>query len=247
MPTGNGTSGGGRLIAAARQLAAECDGLRFGAPVAHVYNPLQYARGAHEAYLRKFGGGQKRAVFVGMNPGPWGMAQTGVPFGEVAAVKNYLGIAAGVAPPTNAHRKRPILGFACNRSEVSGARLWALFARRYGAASAFFGGHFVINYCPLMFLRQSASGGAANLTPDKLAAAEREPLFAACDKHLLAAARALRPQVWVGVGGFAAARLQGLFGDEAKVGKILHPSPANPQANKNFAAAAARQLRALGL
>ena len=34
----------------------------------------------------------KRVVFLGMNPGPFGMAQVGVPFGEVAAVRDWLRI-----------------------------------------------------------------------------------------------------------------------------------------------------------
>src|SRR5688572_7475748 len=99
------------LIAAARQLARAADRLRFRAPVAHTYNPLRYAWRAHESYLERFGGGRKQVVFVGMNPGPFGMAQTGVPFGEISAVRDWLGIQNGVTPPRVQHPKRPITGF----------------------------------------------------------------------------------------------------------------------------------------
>ena len=75
------------LITGARQLCKDVDQLQFSAPVQLVYNPLAYAWKPHEAYLRKFGGGGKRVIFLGMNPGPFGMTQTGVPFGEVAAVR----------------------------------------------------------------------------------------------------------------------------------------------------------------
>ena len=58
--------------------------LRFSEPIHYVYNPLVYAREPHEAYLEKWGAKPKEIVLVGMNPGPFGMAQTGVPFGDVA-------------------------------------------------------------------------------------------------------------------------------------------------------------------
>ena len=49
--------------------------------VSWYYNPLTYAWDTFEQYLRKYAGGRKRVLFLGMNPGPWGMTQTGVPFG----------------------------------------------------------------------------------------------------------------------------------------------------------------------
>lgn len=64
------------LVAAAHQLRTASDQLRFGGRVACVYNPLVYAWPAHEAYLRCFGNSRKRVVFLGMNPGPFGMVQT---------------------------------------------------------------------------------------------------------------------------------------------------------------------------
>ena len=69
----------GALIAAARKLSQAVDGLNFSSPVTHTYNPLNYAWAPHECYLRRFGKSRKRVIFLGMNPGPWGMAQTGVP------------------------------------------------------------------------------------------------------------------------------------------------------------------------
>ena len=81
-----------------------------------------------------------------MNPGPFGMVQTGVPLGEIAAVRDWMGIEATVEKPATENPKRPIEGFACTRSEVSGRRLWGLFAERFGTAEAFFTDHFVANY-----------------------------------------------------------------------------------------------------
>lgn len=233
------------LLAAAIALRRATARLRFGPPVAHVYRPLEYAWDVQAAYVTRYGAAPKRVVFLGMNPGPFGMVQTGVPFGEVGAVRSWLGLPDAVQPPRDQHPKRPIEGFACRRSEVSGRRLWGFFAERFGAAENFFRDHFVLNWCPLAFLAESG----ANLTPDKLPAAELAPLRAACDAHLAAAIATLRPEWVIGVGGFAAERAREVLAGAAapKVGQILHPSPASPAANRGWAAAATRQLETLGV
>ena len=234
-----------RLIAAARRLSAQVDRLKFQPPVTHVYNPLTYAWKAHEAYLRRFGNGRKRVVFLGMNPGPFGMAQTGVPFGEIAAVRDWLGIRARIEKPRSEHPKRPVLGFDCPRSEVSGRRLWKLFAERFGSPERFFAGHFVANYCPLAF----CEAGGRNQTPDKLSRAERDRLFAICDSHLRRVLEILQPEWLVGIGGFAAERGRLVCEDtKIRVGQILHPSPASPKANRHdWTKTAARELVQLGV
>lgn len=233
------------LIAAARELSVQAGRLKFAAPVAHVYNPLTYAWSAHEEYLRRFGQGGKRVVFLGMNPGPFGMVQTGIPFGEVATVRGWLGITAPIAPPTASHPKRPVQGYGCPRSEVSGRRLWKLFADRFGPPEHFFACHFVVNYCPLAFL--SASG--SNITPDKLTKAERARLIVVCDEHLRRVLEALRPEWLIGVGAFARQRGEAAAtGTKMRVGQILHPSPASPKANRNdWTKTAAAELMALGV
>jgi single-strand selective monofunctional uracil DNA glycosylase len=212
--------------------------------VTHVYNPLRYAADAHREYLRRYGYSRKRAVLLGMNPGPFGMAQTGVPFGEVTLVRDWLGIETKVGKPDTEHPKRPIEGFACRRSEVSGARLWGAFAERYGTAERFFRERFVANYCPLVFMEESGK----NRTPDRLPPAEREVLYAACDAHLRALCDALEPEWVIGVGNFAEQRAAAaLAGTGIKVSCILHPSPASPLANRGWAEQADAQLRACGL
>lgn len=233
------------LIAAARELSAQVNQLKFTRPVAHVYNPLDYAWVAHELYLRKYGASRKRVIFLGMNPGPFGMAQTGIPFGEVAAVRDWLGISTAVAKPKFEHPKRPVQGFDCPRSEVSGRRLWKLFAERFGSAKQFFTRHFVVNYCPLAFLSESGS----NVTPDKLPKAERARLDAACDAHLRRTLEILQPEWVVGVGAFARQRGElATVGTAIRVGQVLHPSPASPKANRqDWGLTATRELVAQGI
>ena len=233
------------LIAAAQALRAALESLRFTAPVSHVYQPLDYARQPHERYLESFGGGRKKIIFLGMNPGPFGMAQTGVPFGEIAAVRDWMGIREPVGKPQPEHPKRPILGFDCPQSEVSGRRLWGLFRERYGTADAFFRDHFVANYCPLVFMSESG----ANLTPDKLPAADMAPVSAACDAHLKRVVEALRPEWLIGVGGFAETQAQKLASafPDMRIARILHPSPASPAANKDWSGNVTRTMEKLGV
>lgn len=232
------------VLRAAQELRDEVAPLRFLGPVTHVYNPLAYAFAPYAAYVRRFGATAKKVVFLGMNPGPYGMVQTGVPFGEVAAVAGWLKISAPVGKPVPEHPRRRVDGFSCRRSEVSGRRLWGAIAERFGSPENFFARYFVANYCPLAFLEASGR----NRTPDKLPADERDPLFAACDRHLRRLVVALQAERVIGVGAFAAARAaSALSGTAARTGRVLHPSPASPKANRDWAAAAAAELRAIGL
>ncbi|MFA7506345.1 MAG: uracil-DNA glycosylase family protein [Burkholderiaceae bacterium] len=237
------------LIDAARHLSSQVGAMRFAPPVAFVYNPLDYAFAPHELYLRRYGDGRRRVVFVGMNPGPFGMMQTGVPFGEITAVRDWMGIEAPVGQPAAMHPKRPIEGFDCSRSEVSGRRLWGWAAQRFGSAQAFFADCFVLNYCPLVFLE----AGGRNLTPDKLPRAELAPLQQACDEHLRRALATLAPDWAIGVGAYARQRIAAALdrrpddGASPRIATVLHPSPASPIANRGWAEAAERQLAELGV
>lgn len=231
-------------ITSALRLADAVDGLAFALPTTHIYNPLRYAWAGHEAYLLRYAVGPKKVIFLGMNPGPFGMAQIGVPFGEIELVRDWLGIEVPIGKPTVEHPKRPVEGFVCARSEVSGRRLWGCFKERFGSAEAFFRDHFVANYCPLVFMEASGK----NRTPDKMPAAEVEPLYAACDAHLRELADWLRPDWVIGVGAFAEERARiALAGRGIQTGRVLHPSPASPAANRGWAEQATRQLGELGV
>lgn len=232
-----------RLVAAARSLSAASSELHFSEPVTHVYNPLEYAWSTHEQYINMAATGKKKIVFLGMNPGPYGMAQTGVPFGEVSYVKEWLGINAPISKPEIEHPKRPVEGLACTRSEVSGRRLWGLFAERFESADEFFVEHFVVNHCPLVFMEDSGR----NRTPDKLPANESAPLMEICDTHLRTVVETIEPEWLIAVGGFAEKRAtSALRGLDVQIGRILHPSPASPAANRGWAEQASAQLMDLG-
>jgi single-strand selective monofunctional uracil DNA glycosylase len=226
------------------ELRRAADDLRFADPVTHVYNPLDYAAAPHRAYLERFGSAPREVLLVGMNPGPFGMAQTGVPFGDKDIVRDWMGIEAPVDHPAQEHPQRPIAGFGCPRGEVSGQRLWGWARERFGPAEEFFRRFFVANYCPLIFLEASGR----NRTPDKLPKAEREALFAVCDEALAATVDYFRPTHVLGIGRFAERRVKAVVGDrDVVVGMVPHPSPASPKANQGWAPLMEEALTGLGI
>lgn len=236
------------LIDAASELVRALRPLRFTDPVSHVYLATDYAWQRHCDYLQKYAGGRKKVLLLGMNPGPWGMAQTGVPFGEIPAVRDWMGISGPVDKPEKEHPKRPVEGFECTRSEVSGRRLWGLFAEKFPNPDDFFKDHFVANYCPLVWMGETGK----NITPDKLPRAEMEPVERACRLHLAAMINAFEPEWLIGVGAYAEKKLaetvkQHMPGEDFRLGKILHPSPASPVANRGWEPQAERQLLEMGV
>lgn len=231
-------------ITAAQKLSRGVDALAFAEPTTHIYNPLNYAWAGHQSYLKQRANSKKKVIFMGMNPGPFGMAQTGVPFGEVALVRDWVGVDEEIQKPSNEHPKRVIEGFDCQRSEVSGRRLWGLFSERFTSADKFFADHFVANYCPLVFMEASGR----NRTPDKLPASEVAALYSLCDTHLRELVTTLQPEWVIGVGVFAEGRAKvALSGFDVQIGRILHPSPASPAANRGWGEQATKQLEALGV
>ena len=234
------------LIKAGKVLADELRPLKFSDPVSHTYLTLDYAGDGNLKYLEKFGDTRKRVLFLGMNPGPYGMAQTGVPFGEIAAVRDWMGLSPEIGKPEEEHPKRPITGMECQKSEVSGRRLWGLFSERFPNAKDFFKDNLVINFCPLIWMKDTG----ANLTPDKIKAAEMASVEMACHRHLKMLIELLEPKYLIGVGAYAEKKMLSAkeeLGAEAQIGKILHPSPASPAANRGWAEVAERQLKEMGV
>ena len=235
----------------ARRLGKALGKLEFAPPVAFVYNTFDYALAPWCEYVERFGTQTPRpALLLGMNPGPWGMAQTGLPFGEVAAVRDWIGIDAQAKPPKKQHPKRMIEGFECQRSEVSGARLWGWAQDHFKGPDDFFQTFFIANYCPLAFLEE----GGRNRTPDKLPRTEQLEIEKLCDAYMADILNYLKPEYAIGVGQFAEKCIQRVCDKQPakgwqpkKIGRILHPSPASPVANRGWAPQAQAQLKEIGL
>jgi single-strand selective monofunctional uracil DNA glycosylase len=232
------------LIDVARWLGRKANELSFGPPVTHVYNPLSYAWEPHRCYLDRFGRGEREVILLGMNPGPWGMVQTGVPFGDVEMVRGWLGIEGRLRRPRKEHHKRPVMGFECHRREVSGGRLWGWARSRCSSPERFFERFIILNYCPLAFLEESGR----NRTPDRLPAKETMPLFELCDEALRRSVSVVQPRSVVGIGRFAERRARSaLQGEQIDIGFVSHPSPANPGANRGWDRLVESELRDLGI
>lgn len=232
------------------KLCAKLKCIHFSEKVAYVYNPLEYASDPHAHYVSKYSG-TKTVLFLGMNPGPYGMAQNGVPFGDTRYVRDWLKITGAVHHPPHEHPRRIIQGLDCTRSEVSGARFWGLIAKICGSPEQFFKNCFVHNYCPLAFMTKTGK----NIIPAALQATDRRSLEAICDEALLQCIRVIRAQIIVAIGKYAADRVTHVLrsaGDESaasiRVERILHPSPASPQqANRGWEDVVSQQLQESGV
>ena len=233
-----------RLGSITNDLVKQLRPLRFGPPVTHVYNPLEYAGKTYRQYCAKYAKTPKEVIFLGMNPGPWGMAQTGLPFGEIQAVRDWMKIQAPIGTPKRMHPKRPVLGFSCPKREISGKRLWGWAQSTFQTPKRFFSRFFVANYCPLLFIE----GSGRNRTPDQIRAVEQKPLMEICDNALRRTIEYFKPRFVVGVGRFAEKRARiAIDNNGVKIGMIAHPSPANPQANRGWESLITKQLVQLGI
>ena len=161
-------------------------------------------------------------------------------------MNGWLEISGDVRKPVPEHPKRPILGLATSRNEVSGTRFWGLMKELCSTPQTFFTNCYVHNYCPLCFM--TASG--KNVTPPSMKLSCKDQLEAACDSSLLQVLELLQIEWVVGVGKYAEQRAKKavkLYQSQVAIGSIAHPSPINPAANRGWSALASRQLAELGV
>ena len=209
-----------------------------------VYNPLRYAWNIHEAYIRLAGGLGAKTILLGMNPGPHGMGQMGIPFAAAKMVRELLKITdIEVEQPLSPHPKRPVVGLKYPKEEVSGTRLWGLLAEHYGSAENIFKRIFVVNHCPLM---PFSGPRATNITPDKISGTTNAALLKRCDQHLQDTVTILGAKKVIGVGRYAEKRARMALKDmDIEITTCWHPSPASPLANKNGGADWRANVRAV--
>lgn len=204
----------------------------FEHKVGWYYNPLDYAWPVHRAYKESLCNPSGRALLVGMNPGPWGMGQTGVPFGDPQIVGDWMGLGKDfvIKKPASERDSRPVNGFDSERREGSGQRLYGFLKECFGNLKNFFEANFVISYCPLLMFTPEAK----NLTPPNLLKKEKKKIYSICDPYLKDMINIYSPEVLVGIGKFATERLREVSpSDGDDIFRIPHPSPANPEATRN--------------
>ncbi|CAK1583332.1 unnamed protein product [Parnassius mnemosyne] len=193
-----------------------------------VYNPTIYARYTFEMYVRKYCNSIKPIMYFGMNPGPFGMSQTGVPFGEVSSVRDWLGIEGPVGKPPKEVESRPVRGFACTRTEISGKRFWGLLKEICGTPEKFFETSFVYNYLNQQWMKSNG----CNLTPGDFKVSEMKALYEICDQTFIRVLELYKVQTIVAVGKFCETRahkaIEEHLPSKSRTIKVLylpHPSP----------------------
>lgn len=209
-----------------QQLSYALRNVPLPSEVVAMYDPIEYARELHLAYMERFLNGPKPVLFLGMNPGPWGMCQTGVPFGHVPSVRDWMQLRGEVLKPLGELAIRPVEGLQCTRSEQSGSRWWGLFQDVCGTPERFFRNCFVYNICPLAFFK--ASG--ANVTPAELKGSKAQIKQISCD-YLVRALELIQPTIVVSVGRYvddcvkALVKQRRLDPNRMQFKYMPHPSP----------------------
>ena len=279
------------LIKTTRILADDLHALRRPAGVSHVYNPLRYMWPAHERFLSRHyvtdrasapdgrldfyepagATRPRRYLILGMNPGPHGMVQTGLPFGDVVNAAAMLGYRTGDQVPApdlagvELHPSRPVIGLSATRREASGERLWGGLAAIFGGLEQTLAACFAANYCPLAYFADDAQG--TNVTPEDFGKKtikgepnpRHDPGYAAeldkvCLPYLVRVARAMRVEVILAVGRYAEAKaniIAALQPDDSrparpKVVYLTHPSPLATRSAGEWATMARHALENAG-
>ena len=162
------------------------------------------------------------------------ISASGVPFGEVSVVNNWLKINGVVGKPRVEHPKRQIEGLNCKRREVSGERFWNFIKSVSGTPEIFFRNCLVYNHCPLIFMGKSGK----NVTPPDMKIDVRNKLLQLCDETLKDVIELYSVKHIVGLGRFAETRAKKVVNDNliknVDVSFLIHPSPASPAANKGW-------------
>ncbi|XP_075222511.1 single-strand-selective monofunctional uracil-DNA glycosylase [Lycorma delicatula] len=217
------------------KLTSENIEVKLNPPVEYIYNPLEYAFEVHSNFVNKFCNEKKQLLFLGMNPGPWGMMQTGVPFGDINTVKNWLKLSGNITEPHRQHPNKRVKGFDCKRVEVSGKRFWSLAQHlSNNNPNTFFSNSFLHNYFPLVLL----SSTGKNITPADLKSSDQKLIQNICNESLLEILAHLQVKYVIAIGRFAERRVVSLLKNknvtDIKVVYISHPSPRNPASNKDW-------------
>ena len=162
------------------------------------------------------------------------ISASGVPFGEVSVVNNWLKINGVVGKPKVEHPKRQIEGLNCKKREVSGERFWNFIKSVSGTPEIFFRNCLVYNHCPLIFMGKSGK----NVTPPDMKIDVRNKLLQLCDETLKDVIELYSVKHIVGLGRFAETRAKKVVNDNiiknVDVSFLIHPSPASPAANKGW-------------
>ncbi|MEZ5305054.1 MAG: hypothetical protein R3F11_31085 [Verrucomicrobiales bacterium] len=155
-----------------------------------------------------------------------------------------IGVCEPVDKLPDEHPKRPVEGFACQRSEVSGKRLWGLFAERFGAADAFFRDHFVLNLPARLHVRDRREPHAGQDRRCRDRARQRGVRGALCGGALRSSSPNGSSASVLAEGRARALRRTAC---PPRSARSRTPARLQPRANRGWAEAATKQLAAQDL
>jgi len=120
-----------------------------------VWNPALYALDIYQEYLTKFPPEPGAILALGLNPGPYGMAQTGIPFTDCRTASGALGMEMtipGKAPDDLISRLKKANGKWRGTYERSSLGMYRFLILAWGDIKTAYRNWFVGNPCPLLFL-----------------------------------------------------------------------------------------------
>jgi len=233
------------VVNATRLLSARLEPVRAALPAAGLkavaaIDPTSYAFGNYTRFMQLAASGPRLALFVGMNPGPHGMAQTGIPFGDVDTARVLLGGADTIDPLPGLRAASGAAwdckGLAYHRGEQSGMRLWSALSQLCGSPQAALERCCIVNYCPLYMVGPELE----NITPSDLPRRHdiTRALEAACDEHLRQLVLGLEVKTVLSFGSYAhASARRALSGFPVDFYTTPHPSPRRGSAAEWIASA----------
>ena len=209
------------IIELYKSLNIELDELKFFPPCFYVYNPLSYCFESFKIYFEYLNTEEEINLFFGINPGPFGMAQTGIPFGDKETVKNYLKIEPkiDIDKIPKQHPKKQILGLEVKRVEKSGRIFWGVIKEFYPEKYDFFKSNFVLNFCPLCFLDEQGR----NITPKVLRKEDQIALYKILEIFMLKLFKLIKIKKLIAIGDETFSYLNAL-NTKLKIQTIIHPA-----------------------
>jgi single-strand selective monofunctional uracil DNA glycosylase len=141
-----------------------------------VLNPGRYGERWHARFRRAYPMSPRPLLVFGLNPGPYGMAQTGVPFTDLKRLESALpglwkDLVASGEPVTRPGLAPPSLARHLTRTfESSSVRVYRFLERAYGRPELALREVVFVNPCPLLFIDPETG---ANRTPADLPRALR--------------------------------------------------------------------------
>ena len=176
---------------------------------------------------------------VGMNPGP---VRDGADGRAVRRRRRWCATSSASRGRSGSrrveHPRRPIAGFDCHRSEVSGTRFWGWARDRFGTAERFFERVYVANWCPLVFMEESGRNVRRTSCPPPSARRSSS----VCNEALARVAETLARRSSSASAASPSSGRARRSATSVRIGRILHPSPASPAANNDWPASSTRSF-----